>query len=60
MEVTSTQSLVYADNTQVAPSSRVYMINVCSQHTVMGGCHSEDAKLTAASPIVGTDQRVTL
>ena len=49
MEVTSTQSLVYADKTQVAPSSSVYIIQECFQHTV------KDAKLTATSPIVGTD-----
>ena len=55
MEVTSTQSLVYADKTQVAPSNSVYIIQECFQHTVKGGYRSEDAKLTATSPIVGTD-----
>ena len=44
----------------MACNCTVYVIQERSQHTVMGGCCSEHAKLTTASPIIETRQSVTL
>ena len=51
-------SKVRSGEIPIRPTTIAYMIQECFQHTVMGGCHSEEVRLTTTLLIVGVDQRV--